>query len=325
MNIIIVGLGSIGKRHFHNLINLGYDNISIVSKSSVVDTTFERFKIYTSLKSALSEDVFSHAIICTPTANHISDLEIVLDNNIQNIYLEKPISNNLDHIDRITSKILNCRKCIVGYDLHFDPGLLKMKEILTEKKLGKLFSINAVVGQFLPDWRPIQNYKEGMSAKIDKGGGVMLDLIHEFDYLRWLIGNPERIACIYQNNPTLEIETEDVADVLIQFENNVTGTIHLDYHQKKLVRNCMITCEKGTIFWDLAISEVKVVTQSDKIETFSYQDFERNQRYINCMSAFIDDSKFNDKLTTFEEAIISLKMVVAAKKSSELRTFIELN
>lgn len=325
MNIIIVGLGSIGKRHFHNLINLGYDNISIVSKSSVVDTTFERFKIYSSLESALSEDVFSHAIICTPTANHISDLEILLDNNIQNIYLEKPISNNLDHIDRINSKIQNCRKCIVGYDLHFDPGLLKMKEILTEKKLGKLFSINAVVGQFLPDWRPIQNYKEGMSAKIDKGGGVLLDLIHEFDYLRWLIGNPERIACIYQNNPTLEIETEDVADVLIQFENNVTGTIHLDYHQKKLVRNCMITCEKGTIFWDLAISEVKVVTQSDKIETFSYQDFERNQRYINCMSAFIDDSKFNDKLTTFEEAIISLKMVVAAKKSSELKTFIELN
>jgi predicted dehydrogenase len=322
---LIIGLGSIGKRHLQNLVTLGFENIIIVSKSQNKNQEFEKYKCYSSIQTAILENTISHAIVCTPTANHVNDLEVLLENNIQNIYLEKPISNNLDHLERINSKIQNCKKCIVGYDLHFDPGLLKMKEILAEKKLGKLFSINAVVGQYLPDWRPNQNYKEGMSAKIEKGGGVMLDLIHEFDYLRWLIGKPEQIACLYQKNPNLEIETEDVADVLIQFENNITGTIHLDYHQKKLVRNCMITCEKGTIFWDLALSEVKVVTQSDEIETFTYNSFERNQRYLNCMSAFIDDSKFNDKLTTFEEALISLKMVVAAKKSSELKTFIELN
>lgn len=322
---LIIGLGSIGKRHLQNLVTLGFENLIIVSKTKNTDAQFDKYKWYSSIQEAVSENSISHAIICTPTANHVHDLEILLDNHIENIYLEKPISNNLQHLDSIKGKLQNCKRCVVGYDLHFDPGLLKMKEILSENTLGKPFSINAIVGQYLPDWRPNQNHKEGMSAKIEKGGGVMLDLIHEFDYLRWLIGKPKRIACLYQNNPNLEIETEDVADVLIQFENNTTGTIHLDYHQKKLVRNCMVTCEWGTIFWDLAQSEVKIVTQNNEVETFSYQGFERNQRYLNSMSAFIDDSKFNDKLTTFEDALISLKMVVASKKASETKSFIELN
>jgi predicted dehydrogenase len=323
-NFLIIGLGSIGIRHLQNLRTLGFENIIIVTSSQKQNREFEQYKYYTSIQTAIIENSISHAIVCTPTANHIYDLEILLDSNIQNIYLEKPISNNLDGLEKIYTKIQNCKKCIVGYDLHFDPGLLKIKEILTEGKMGKIFSINAVVGQYLPDWRPNQDYREGMSAKIEKGGGVMLDLIHEFDYLRWLIGKPKQIACLYQHNPSLEIETEDLADVLIQFENKVTGTIHLDYHQKKLVRNCMITCQNGTVFWDLTLSEVRVVTQSPEIETFSYLGFERNQRYLNCMAAFIDDSEFNDKLTTFDDALISLKMIVAAKKSFELKSFIAL-
>jgi predicted dehydrogenase len=323
-NFLIIGLGSIGKRHLQNLRKLGFENIIIVSRSQKENQEFQQYKCYSSIQLAITENMISHAIVCSPTARHIHDLDILLDHNIQNIYLEKPISNNLDGLEKLYHKINNCKKCIVGYDLHFDPGLVKVKEILAEGKMGKIFSINAVVGQYLPDWRPNQNYREGMSAKIEKGGGVLLDLIHEFDYLRWLIGTPKQIACLYQHNPSLEIETEDVADVLIQFENNTTGTIHLDYHQKQLVRNCMITCQKGTIFWDLTLSEVRVVTQSDEVETFSYLGFERNQRYLDCMSAFIDNTEFNDKLTTFDDALISLKMVVAAKKSFEVKSFIEI-
>ena len=201
----------------------------------------------------------------------------------------------------------------------------KIKQIIQDGTLGKIYSLNAVVGQYLPDWRPNQDYKLGMSAKIDAGGGVMLDLIHEFDYIRWLIGKPTLIASLHQNNPELAIETEDIADVLIQFENNSTATIHLDYHQKTLVRNCMITCEKATVFWDLPTQEVRIVYKSGTPETFSFDKYSRNERYVAILKAFLDNSNFDSRLTTFNEALISLKMVVAAKESSILKKMITLN
>lgn len=324
-HILIIGLGSIGKRHLKNLIFLGERNISIVSTSENIPEEFKSFAIYPNTEKALQENAISHAFICTPTSNHISDLILLLEHRIANIYLEKPISNNLNNIEEISGLLEYSKRIVVGYDLHFDPGLMKVKELICEEKLGKIFSINALVGQYLPDWRPDQDYKQSMSAKISKGGGVMLDLVHEFDYLRWLIGEPATIACFFQNNPNLEIETEDVADVLIRFENNSTATIHLDYHQKELVRNCMITCEKGTLFWDLAKSEVKIVAHNQETEIFSYAGFKRNQRYIDSVKAFMNDITFDYRLTTFKEALVSLKMVIAAKSSSTNKQFISIN
>ena len=323
--ILMIGLGSIGKRHLDNLVYLGYNNIIIVSKYCTIPSEYNQFSVYTDIQKAIDVNSISHGFICTPTSNHLDDLKILLENNIANIYMEKPISHSLNQLDEISGLINQCKRLVVGYDLHFDPGLMKIKKLLNGNQMGKLFSINAVVGQYLPDWRPDQDYLKGMSARIDKGGGVLLDLVHEFDYVRWLVGEPKNIACVFQNNPNLAIETEDVADVLIHFEGNSSATIHLDYHQKKLVRNCMITCEKGTIFWDLTQCEVKIIRYDQEEELFSYLGFERNQRYIDSIKTFLDESEFDYRLTNFEEALVSLKMVVAAKKSSISKQFIAIN
>lgn len=321
---LITGLGSIGKRHLSNLIGLGYKNIILVSRSGNVAQEFGHFPVYQNLQQALSENPVTHAFICTPTANHIDDIRIILESNVPNIYLEKPISHNLENLEEISRLAANCKRLVVGYDLHFDPGLSKIKTILDSGQMGKIFSANAMVGQYLPDWRPHEDHRKGMSAQVAKGGGVMLDLVHEFDYVRWMMGTPEIIGCVFQQNPTLEIETEDVADVLVRFENQAAATIHLDYHQKNLVRNCMITCENGSIFWDLAQCELRVTHRSNETETFSYLGFERNDRYVNILKAFLDESQFDFRLTTFDEALVSLKMVVAAKSSSLSKQFITI-
>ncbi len=321
-NYLIIGLGSIAKRHIENLMILGINNIVIVSKSN---QKFENLITYSDIKTAISENNITHAFICTATTNHLDSLKMLLENKIQNIYLEKPLSHNLDNLINFTPELLsNCKNLIVGFDLHFDLGLNKIKQIFQEGILGKIYAINAVVGQFLPDWRPNQDYKKGMSAKKSDGGGVMLDLIHEFDYIQWLLGKPKKIACFYQNNPCLSIETEDVADVLIQFENQSSATIHLDYHQKELVRNCMITAEKGSVFWDLPTQEVKIVYKNGLSETHKFSEYLRNERYIAILKAFLDNSNFDERLTTFEEGLISLKMVVAAKQASDSNSVITI-
>lgn len=322
--ILVIGLGSIGQRHFRNLQSLGVENISVVSSKSILPTDFVIKHHFPNLIEALSSGVgFNAAILCTPTSNHVSNMNQLLEKGIPHIYLEKPVSHDLEGVEELKTQIeTKDIRVKVGFDLHFDPGVAYVRQLLKNKAIGNLVAVNAVVGQYLPDWRPYEDYRKGMSAKKVLGGGVMLDLIHEFDYLRWLIGNVEELAAMNINSGSLEIETEDISQVLCRFENGVLGHISLDYLQRKLVRNCRLTGSKGSIFWNLAESKLEWYSELDKGQ-FDYSGFARNDRFLEIMKAFLEDQDDN-RLTSFEEGIISLKMVVAAKKSSDKKSFIKL-
>ncbi len=300
---------------------LGYSSISVVSRSGILPDTFSHLTVYSSLQQALAHS-FDVAIVCTPTAMHTEAIKNLLLAKIPNIYIEKPVSHSLSGVSELLtlSKQYN-NNVVVGFDLHFDPGMQKVKQLLEDRAIGKVVSVNAQVGQYLPDWRPQEDYRKGMSARVETGGGVMLDLVHEFDYLLWLFGNVKSIACQYTNSGALEIETEDTSDVLLRFENGIIGTIHLDYLQPKLVRNCMITGSNGTIFWNLATSTVKWITTDKTEEEFSYHGYERNTRFMEIINTFLQNRN-DSRLTNLEQGIESLKLVVAAKHSAEKLSFV---
>lgn len=324
MKILLIGLGSIGLRHLRNIIQFGYSSITVVSRSGHLPEVFSHLAVYSSLSGALLAKSYDTAIICTPTAFHTLALKELLRAKVPNIYLEKPVSHSLDGVPELValSKLYK-NNIVVGFDLHFDPGMQKVKQLLKEATIGKIVSVNAQVGQYLPDWRPQEDYRQGMSAKVETGGGVMLDLVHEFDYLLWLFGKVKIIACQYTNSGALDIETEDTSDVLIRFESGTIGTIHLDYLQPKLVRNCMITGSNGTIFLNLATSTVKWIITDKNEQEFSYHDYERNTRFVEIMNAFLQNSN-DPRLTKLEQGIESLKLVVAAKYSAENKCFVDI-
>lgn len=322
MHILIVGLGSIGTRHLKNIISLGYKKISVVTRSGKLLPEYSHIPAYTTIESALESSSFDTAIVCTPTSQHFSDLQKLITSRIKNFYIEKPLSHNLDGLENLQKK-LQKQKCrvFVGYDMRFDLGLQKVKELIRNNQIGKIISINAMVGQYLPDWRPDQDYKNSVSAKLKLGGGVMLDLIHEFDYVQWLVGNVKTIAALYLNSGSLDIETEDVAKVILTFSNGAIGTIHLDYLQKKIIRHCIITGSEGTITWDMTKNEVN--WNNPQKETFVYSyEIERNERFMHIMEAFLQE-KDNFGLVSLEEGLISLRMVLAAKYSSEHQVFVQ--
>ncbi|WP_439488461.1 Gfo/Idh/MocA family protein [Algoriphagus sp.] len=321
--ILIRGLGSIGKRHCENLLHLGFRDLVLVSSKPKFPDSWPDLPVYTSVEEACVDHRFTHGIIASPTAYHIEDLIKLLNFDIRHIYLEKPVSHNYELVESIIKKASDKANVKVGFDLHFDPGMMKVKELLDNKEIGEIYSANSFVGQYLPDWRPHEDYRKGMSASTEKGGGVMLDLVHEFDYLCWLLGNPKQVSAIYQRNPELEIDTEDVADVLIGFEKRITGTIHLDYHQKSLIRSCTITGEKGTVLWDLAARTVSVHYKTGARTEFDFSQFERNDRYIAIIDAFMKGYE-DERLTSFENGAKSLGLVLAAKKASETSTTIQL-
>ena len=132
MKVLIIGTGSIGIRHLNNIVALGYSDLGIVSRSRTKYSISEygHIPVYNSIELAVTKNEFDTAIICTPTANHLADIEKLLQFNIPNIYLEKPISHNFLGINTIATKIADNKiNVAIGYDLRFDPGLNKVKEI----------------------------------------------------------------------------------------------------------------------------------------------------------------------------------------------------
>jgi predicted dehydrogenase len=320
-NVLLVGLGSIGTRHLQNLEALGHKNISVVTKSGRAKEGFEQFEFYTTIGNACSNKDFDVIIIATPTSNHISDLLEALENNIKNIYLEKPVSHSLSDINKVKEKLtLSSVNLVVGYDLHFDPGLILMKKYIDTEQIGKVVSFISEVGQYLPDWRPGIDYRKSMSAHRVQGGGVMLDLVHEFDYINWLVGPVVSIGGRNDKISNLEIDTEDISVNIVETASGALGTIHLDYLQCELSRSCKIIGDKGVVVWNYNNSTVKFMSHQDRSWiTHDFSNYKRNDRFIDIMNAFMTscEGEGDSRLVGFKDAIKSIELVELSKKSNE--------
>ena len=188
MKFLICGIGSIGLRHLRNLRQLGYDDIIIYSTGkSKIDGAIEEtkdFEKFTSLEYALAENP-DVCMITNPTALHVSTAIKAANANCH-LYIEKPLSNNLDDLEKIQS-LVSTKKLItlITYQFRFHPHIILLRSIFQNKKLsyGKPLYVTAEWSEYLPDWHPWENYKQGYSARSDLGGGVLLTQIHPLNYL----------------------------------------------------------------------------------------------------------------------------------------------
>jgi predicted dehydrogenase len=304
-------------------LSLGYTDVTVVTKS-VLPQQLAALATYTTIAEALAAHSFQAAFICTPTSSHITGLLPILRAGVANIYIEKPLSHNLENIDEVFALAATYKNnIVVGYDLHFDPGIQKVRSLLHDNTIGKPVSINAFVGQYLPDWRPYEDYRKGMSARKETGGGVLLDIVHEFDYLCWLIGNVHSVAGLYTNSGALGIETEEAAEVLLKFENGAIGSVHLDYLQPTLVRHFIITGTKGSITCNVSEKKLHWDTHAGTGGEFTYSNFDRNDKFKEIVKTFLENPG-DERLTSMHAALQSLKIVLGAKLSSEQAYVVKL-
>jgi predicted dehydrogenase len=318
LKLLFIGLGSIGRRHLLNCLELGYLDVYIYSTSFKSYEIVSSDRCFSDLTDALSAQVYDAIFISTATSSHIDILKSLIDTPHKCIYMEKPLSDSLESIDIIASSRFNNKKnMVIGYDLRFDPGLEKCISWMEEGAIGKPISFSAFAGSYLPDWRPNVDYKESMSAKKQSGGGVMLDLAHEFDYLYYLFGSLNRLSCFYKNSGALDIETEDIANVIFDFSSGVTGSLSIDYLQREYTRYCRITGSEGSLLWDYAANSVTLFKGNIEKQIFQYSNFSRDDRFKAILSCFLSQSFTDKRLTGFNEALFSLNMILKSKKASE--------
>lgn len=294
MRFLLLGAGSIGRRHLANAAALGhrvaavYDpdparlaEVRPLAGDGAVLTTAERDAL------AVDADV---ALVCSPTAAHVAQARAAVARGLH-VLIEKPLSHTLDGVDALVAEAAaGGRTVLVGCNLHFLSSLRLVKRLLAEGRIGTPLSARAHCGYYLPHWRPHTDYRRGYAARQATGGGIILDSIHEFDYLRWLLGEPREVFCYAGKVSTLEIDTEDSADILLRFDYGAVANVHLDYLQRTYRRSCELIGEDGVIVWDYISQLVRVYGKDDR-RAEDYEESinaERNLMYVEELRHLVD-------------------------------------
>jgi len=329
LRFAVAGCGSIGKRHMKNLRALGAGEI--IAADLRADRRDEIEEALGIKAMASLDDVWVRApdaiVIAAPTALHLP-LALEAAERGVHLFIEKPLASAWDGIERLM-KLAQERNLVslVGCNMRFHPGLVKVKCLLAEQAVGRIIAARVEVGQYLPDWHPWEDYRQSYSARADLGGGVILDAIHEIDYIRWLVGEVAGVFCLAGKLSNLEINTEDTAALLLRFDHGALGEIHLDYVQRAYHRTCQIIGDEGTILWDYTAGQVRWYSAHKK-NWHCFDNpagWETNEMYMDEMRHFINclARRAQPEQDLFEAARV-LGIALAAKASARNARWIEL-
>jgi predicted dehydrogenase len=290
LKFLIAGFGSIGRRHLRNLHALGEKDILLyrTHHSTLPEDEIAGLVVETDLQTALAHRPDA-VIVANPTALHLA-VAIPAAKAGCSILMEKPVSHTLDGIDELESALkANHGRFLVGYQFRFHPGLQKISQLLAHSAIGRVVSVRAHWGEYLPGWHPWEDHRQGYAARRDLGGGVVNTLSHPLDYLRWLIGEISNLKVFTASVPELDIELESVAEILLQFQNGALGSLHLDYIQRPGQHTLQIIGSQGTITWDNADGTTRLFqVDRNQWELFPPPEgFERNNMFLDELRHFI--------------------------------------
>jgi predicted dehydrogenase len=294
MRFVVLGAGSIGRRHLANVIALGHTIAAVhdpdgarlleagrLAGGGAVLTTREAEAL------AVEADV---VLVCSPPVLHVAQARAAVARG-RHVLVEKPLSHTLDGVDALVAETAAAgRTLMVGCNLRFLPSLRLVKRLLSEGRVGTPLSARASFGYYLPYWRPQADYARGYAARRTTGGGVILDAIHELDYLRWLLGEPREVFCYADTLSRLDLDTEDSADILLRFTDGVVGNVHLDYLRRAYHRSCEVIGEDGVIAWDYVSQRVRVHGKEDRRAEDHEESLaaDRNLMYLEELRHLVD-------------------------------------
>ena len=320
-SVLIVGYGSIGKKHLENFLQFKDIQLTVYTKRNDLQLLRENgIKISDSLTECLKENP-DVGVITNETSLHIP-IAIKLAKEGLDLFLEKPLSNSLKDVEKLRT-IIKKKKLItqMGCNLRFHPCIKKIKSMIEQQKIGKIISAQVQTCSYLPDYHPWEDYRKGYAARKDLGGGVLLTQIHEIDYMYWLFQEVENVISMSGKLSDLDITAEDYVSSLLKFKNKIIGELHMDYFQRPDFRSCKIRGTKGEIYWNSDNNSVNIYRMDKKrwkteLEVKNYQ---RNFSYAEQLKHFLKCVKQRkETINDIEQGIDTLKIALAMKKSSKI-------
>ena len=301
VKICFFGMGSIGKRHLKNLVKILKERklnfeIDVVKRTREVDEEVRFYinNIY-SIKD-FTPTFYDIVFIVNDTSAHIETLNL-MKNYSNNFFIEKPLRIN---VNKININDYKDKKIYIACPMRYSNVIEYLKK---EIDVSKVYSVRAICSTYLPDWRPTIDYRHNYSAKKELGGGVTLDLIHEWDYLTYLLGFPEKVFNLNKKVSHLEINSDDLSIYIAEYKDKLVE-IHLDYFGRIPTRKVEFFLKEGTVIGDfikntVTLENAREIKLSDDIDD-----------YIKEMNNFLDII-FNqkDNFNNLENAYRVLKLI----------------
>ncbi len=336
LKFLVVGLGGIGQRHVRNLRTLYGDNIELLAfrtrglgrvltdRLEVEQGTdvVEKYGIraFSDLDEALDQRPDA-ALICNPTSLHVPTATEAAERGCH-LFLEKPVAASMEGVDELL-KIVREKKLttLVGYQLRYHPAIRNVLKWVAAGRIGRILSVRAEVGEYLPGWHKYEDYRESYAALESLGGGVILTQIHEFDILYALFGKlPHKLVTFGGKLSPLEVGVEDIASTLMEFEKDglrVPVHLHQDYIQRPASRNAQILGESGKIRLDLTQTLAELYDfEGSIVEKVHLVDFQRNVMFLDLMKDFVEAVSGKSRpMVDLEQGVQSLKMALSARES----------
>ena len=266
------------------------------------------------------------AVVATPASCHLEAAGELARAGVH-LLVEKPIAAGIDGVRELVD-LCETRgvTLMTGYNLRFMPSMLRFRELLGTQVVGRVLSVRAEVGQYLPSWRPGGDYRHGVSASFALGGGVLLELSHEIDYLRWLFGEIDWVSAVLCRQSALDIDVEDTAHLQLGFVATgasapVVASLNMDFVRHDATRVCTVIGEAGSLRWKALEGTVELFEQGASAWQVLYaakpdpDDSYRGEwrHFLECIA------KGAEPLVSGHDGLAVLRVIDAARRSSAAR------
>jgi predicted dehydrogenase len=341
LNILIAGLGSIGRRHFRNLTALGETDLILLRtrKATLPDDELAGYPVETNIDEALKKHKPDAVVVANPTSLHL-DVAIPAAEAGCHILLEKPVSHSLEGLDILQEAAQKSgSKILVGFQFRYHPTLNKARELIQNGTLGQVLTVHAHWGEYLPNWHPWEDYRQSYAARADLGGGVIGTLTHPLDYLRFLLGEIDTLWSFNGHISSLEMDVEDAAEIGLKFASGAIGGVHVNYVQRPPVHRLEIVGTNGTLRWDNADGTLHFYQMPAPFGSYSDAPpapvmesfflpagFDRNELFLAQTRHFINIVRGQEEpVCTLGDGIRIQKLVQAACESEAVGRLIKLS
>jgi predicted dehydrogenase len=310
VRVAVIGLGSAGSRHARNLIELGHEVIGFDPFSEPPDGAARM----PSAEAAI--DAADAVVVASPSSLHAAQACAALVRR-RPVLVEKPLATTVGDGERVVREAERAAAvAAVAMNLRFHPGLDKLKRLIDEGALGRVLLAQASFGYDLRLWRPQDDYRGSYSARADLGGGIVLDAIHELDYLLWLLGPIASVSAETGHVSDLELDVEDAAVAVLRFESGALATVDLNFFEPSYRRGCTLVGSQSVARWDWGEGTVTIRREGADDKTTDAR-CDVGDMYRAVLVDFLEAVLTGDlEGTPADQGLAALRVAAATKRSA---------
>ena len=314
-HIIVIGAGSIGRRHARLLaeradvaVGLCEPDAAALERARVETPSA---KTYRTLEEALAARPAA-VVVATPHHLHAEQTVAALESGAH-VLCEKPISDRLEDALRMREAAQRAGRVLsIGFHLHFHPGAQRMKELIAGGALGTVLHAHCRVGSYITLVNSLSRYQATLE------GALLLDYAHQPDLLVWLLGKrPRGVRMDGITVGDLEFSSRpNVLSLTLDYDAPLLATVHLNYVQMPERHEYEIAGDRGWLLWDLSAGRIRIANRAQQNVVDEPVSTERDPVYRTEHQAFLDavDGRRRPE-SPAEEASVSLAVIQAALAS----------